>query len=335
MAAPALACTCLHLPAARCWFLIAERSGTGRPDHAYCPLRTSGQLLFGFFAFRFHCPFVPSARIGGTLGTCALAVIESSNTITGTEPSLTGPDHRLAPGPVTREAGIEKIREAAELAQHTGTTERPGAGGSSSGPGWPTGGGAAAQVTSQVPSRTGRQVTALGKPEGCGQESRSDANPQAELLKRQRRRLRCSPGKAPVSISISITSIFTPITARQLRQLDRSPSPLLITNSPLPPQAADSARAAVPRSVCRHQAILRGRQQKRQKDQDGRRTSKAKPPPAQKRWNQARAGAELWSTATRSSAAALGTAEAVSSRLTPDNWGERRSRNQSWLQAMG
>lgn len=30
---------------------------------------------------------------------------------------LTGPDHRLAPGPVTRaEAGIEKIREAAELA---------------------------------------------------------------------------------------------------------------------------------------------------------------------------------------------------------------------------
>lgn len=37
----------LHLHAARCWFLIAERSGTGRPDHAYCPLGSSGQLLFG------------------------------------------------------------------------------------------------------------------------------------------------------------------------------------------------------------------------------------------------------------------------------------------------
>lgn len=31
----------------RCWFLIAERSGTGRPDQRYCPLGSSRQLLFG------------------------------------------------------------------------------------------------------------------------------------------------------------------------------------------------------------------------------------------------------------------------------------------------
>lgn len=58
-----------------------------------------------------------------TLGSAIrqLALIESSNTSRCNR--QTGPDHRLAPGPVTRDAGIEKIREAAELAQPTGATE--------------------------------------------------------------------------------------------------------------------------------------------------------------------------------------------------------------------
>ncbi|TFB05604.1 hypothetical protein CCMA1212_001463, partial [Trichoderma ghanense] len=198
---------CLHLPAARCLFLIAET------------VQVPGALTTHIAPY-------------GLAGSCyLLALIESSNASRCNR--QTGPDHRLAPGPVTRDAGIEKIREAAELAQPTGVTEGAPVLGLA-GPPW---GGAAAQVTSQVPSRTGRQVTALREPERRGQESRSHANPRAQLLKRHRRRLRCSPGKAPVSISISITSIFLPITARQLRQLVRSPSPLLITNSPLPPRS--------------------------------------------------------------------------------------------------
>ncbi|KAL6859326.1 hypothetical protein J3F83DRAFT_717624 [Trichoderma novae-zelandiae] len=44
--------------------------------------------------------------------------------------TLTGPDHRLAPGPVTRETGIERkvqFEKQRSCPQPTGATERPSA----------------------------------------------------------------------------------------------------------------------------------------------------------------------------------------------------------------
>lgn len=46
----------------RCWFLIAERSGTGRPDQRYCPLGSSRELLFGN-TYLLAPPTVPGEKL--------------------------------------------------------------------------------------------------------------------------------------------------------------------------------------------------------------------------------------------------------------------------------
>ncbi|KAH0499623.1 hypothetical protein TgHK011_006802 [Trichoderma gracile] len=158
------------------------------------------------------------------------ARIESSNTVTVTGAlMLTGPDHRLAHGPVTSRSwnrkdsrssgagpahggdGAPKCPKASPLARRSGGLAQ---GAPVLGLAWPT----------------------VGRGSGAGHQPSTAAYRQA----------------TPVSISISITSIFLPITARQLRQSTKTQ-----TKTDVVPTKIENPRSAVASPVISEGSITR------------------------------------------------------------------------------
>lgn len=120
------------------------------------------------------------------------------------------------------------------------------------------------QVTSQVPSRTGRQVTASGNGQRRGQESRSDANPWPNYLKGSAAR-RCFVESPASSISITSSSSGPVSTVNWLAIPHPSPSPhSCLSRSSPSSYLSCSSRTALPRFVCRHKTSSGDKQERKQ-----------------------------------------------------------------------